>query len=93
MSTPLKSILILCFFCALSLNVQGQNEYFQYSSLPELPANSDMSVQPGLAGLYAGIDKDVLIVAGGANFPGKLPWEGGEKVYYNEIFILQKLTD
>ena len=73
--------------------MQSQNEYFQYSSLPDLPANSGMSVQPGLAGLYAGIDDDVLILAGGANFPGKLPWEGGEKVYYKEIFILQRLND
>jgi SSS family solute:Na+ symporter len=88
MSIPLKSILITCIISVFSLNVISQSEYFHYSSLPELPANSGMSVQPGLAGPYAGIDDDVLILAGGANFPEKLPWEGGEKVYYNEIFIL-----
>ena len=93
MSTLLKSILITCIFCTVSLNSQSQSEYFQYSSLPDLPANTGMSVQPGLAGPYAGIDDDVLILAGGANFPEKLPWEGGEKVYYNEIFILQKLDN
>jgi solute:Na+ symporter, SSS family len=65
------------------------NNYFQFSSLPNLPPNSGYLVQPGLAGSYTGIDDDVLIVAGGANFPGKLPWEGGEKVFYDEIFILR----
>ena len=93
MSPPLKYILITCFLCVTTLNVQSQHNYFIYSSLPDLPANSGMSVQPGFAGPYAGIDDDVLILAGGANFSGKLPWEGGKKVYYNEIFILQKLTD
>ncbi len=93
MSVLLKSILITCIFNVFSLSGQSQSEYFRYSSLPDLPANSGLSVQPGLAGPYAGIDDDVLILAGGANFPGKLPWEGGKKVYYNEIFILQKHTN
>jgi SSS family solute:Na+ symporter len=93
MSVLLKSILITSIFYAFSLNGQSQGEYYQYSALPDLPANSGLSVQPGLAGPYAGIDDDVLILAGGANFPGKLPWEGGKKVYYNEILILQKHTD
>jgi SSS family solute:Na+ symporter len=90
MTIHLKSILIACISCAISLNVHSQSEYFRYSSLPDLPANSGMSAQPGLAGSYTGIDDDVLILAGGANFPGELPWEGGEKAYYDDIFILQK---
>ena len=93
MSTLLKSILIIFIFCTVSINLAGQDRYFRYSSLPDLPANSGMSVQPGLAGPFAGVDDDVLILAGGANFPEKLPWEGGKKVYYNEIFILQQLDD
>jgi SSS family solute:Na+ symporter len=93
MPTPFKSILITFVFCSVSLNVQSQNEYFQFSSLPDLPANSGMTVQAGLAGPYAGIDDDVLILAGGANFHGKVPWEGGEKVYYNDIFVLKKLEN
>jgi N-acetylneuraminate epimerase len=28
----------------------------------------------------------MLIVAGGANFPGKPPWEGGTKVWHDEIY-------
>jgi N-acetylneuraminic acid mutarotase len=31
-----------------------------------------------------------LIVAGGANFPEKMPWEGGQKVWHDSIFVLPK---
>lgn len=42
----------------------------------------------GVAGILAGQHNGVLIAAGGANFPGKPPWEGGKKAYYDEIFVL-----
>jgi N-acetylneuraminic acid mutarotase len=29
-----------------------------------------------------------LIVAGGANFPKAMPWEGGQKVWYDSVFVL-----
>jgi N-acetylneuraminic acid mutarotase len=45
-------------------------------------------LSPGVAGAIAGAHHGVLIAAGGANFPGKMPWEGGKKVYYDEIFVL-----
>ncbi len=48
----------------------------------------DYPLAPGMAGLIAGVDGDVLIAAGGANFPGKMPWEGGKKAYYDEVFVL-----
>ncbi|MCG6190647.1 sodium:solute symporter family transporter [Maribellus maritimus] len=82
---------ILLFFTISAIH--GKNHYLKFSSLPELPPNTGYSVQPGLAGSYSGVDDDVLIVAGGANFPEKVPWEGGAKVYYNEIFLLQKNGD
>jgi SSS family solute:Na+ symporter len=71
-------------------SIRAESRYFEFASLPELPPNSGYSIQPGLAGPYAGMDDNVLIVAGGANFHGKLPWEGGIKVFYDEIFILKK---
>jgi N-acetylneuraminic acid mutarotase len=42
----------------------------------------------GLAGVFAGTSQGVLIVAGGANFPGQPPWNGGSKVWHDEIYIL-----
>jgi len=55
----------------------------------------------GFAGSFVGVCKDarlsalergrssgVLIVAGGANFPHGRPWEGAEKVWYDNVFVL-----
>src|SRR6185312_5624684 len=47
----------------------------------------------GLAGAINGVNNNVLIVAGGSNFPNGLPWEGGKKTYYNSIFILHRKGD
>lgn len=80
-------------FCFIYSKTNAQDKYFEYTNLPDLPPNIEQNVQPGLAGPYAGIDDDVLIVAGGANFPDKLPWEGGRKTYHDEIFILKKKAD
>jgi N-acetylneuraminic acid mutarotase len=43
---------------------------------------------PGMAGIIAGTHGGVLIAAGGANFPDRMPWDGGKKIYYDEIFVL-----
>jgi N-acetylneuraminate epimerase len=42
----------------------------------------------GFAGTFAGVSKDVLIVGGGANFPHKMPWEGGTKIWHDSVFVL-----
>lgn len=50
--------------------------------LPPLPDT------PGLAGAFVGSSQDALIVAGGANFPGEPPWDGGAKVWRDQIYVL-----
>lgn len=52
-----------------------------------LPAGENGSAHTGVAGPVAGIIGDTLIIAGGANFPGKMPWEGGVKYYSKEAYI------
>ena len=52
--------------------------------------NADGTLSLGFAGPINGISNDVLIVAGGANFQDKMPWEGGKKHYSKEIHVLQK---
>ena len=52
--------------------------------------NPDGSPSLGYAGAINGVNNNVLIVAGGANFPDRMPWEGGKKYYSNEIHVLQK---
>lgn len=55
--------------------------------------NADGSLSLGFAGPINGVSHNVLIVAGGANFPDKMPWEGGKKHYSNEIHVLEKVGD
>lgn len=42
----------------------------------------------GFASPFAGVMDGKLVVAGGANFPDKKPWEGGIKVWHDSIFML-----
>mgnify|MGYP000086895198 CR=1 FL=1 len=44
----------------------------------------------GFAGSFAGVSHGRLIVAGGANFPDKKPWEGGKKKWYDTIYMLDQ---
>jgi N-acetylneuraminate epimerase len=44
----------------------------------------------GFGGPFAGIAANVLVVAGGANFPGKMPWEGGRKIWHDTGFVLDR---
>ncbi|MEX2568538.1 MAG: sodium/solute symporter [Cyclobacteriaceae bacterium] len=63
---------------------------FNWQELPEMPPSSGHTAQKGLAGPFTGIHNGALIIAGGANFPESLPWEGGEKVFWDQIYILEK---
>jgi N-acetylneuraminic acid mutarotase len=44
----------------------------------------------GVAGPFAGTSGNALLVAGGANFPEKMPWEGGKKVWHDRVWALDK---
>lgn len=52
--------------------------------LPELNGTPNM----GVAGAYAGFVGNTMIVAGGANFPDALPWNGGTKTWWPTIYTL-----
>src|SRR6187549_1212241 len=69
------------FFCGLfAIPCPAQ----QWGKLPPLP-------EPlGVAAAFAGVSNGALIVAGGANFPDKMPWEGGKKVWNDRIWVLEK---
>ena len=87
------SLTLFLYILSLNAAFAQRGRYFTYSFLPELPPNSGYESQPGLAGAYSGLVGERLIVAGGANFPDSLPWEGGQKVYHQDIFILQEQAD
>lgn len=60
----------------------------EWTELVPLPPVPPDTVQPGVAGPFAGIHGNILIVAGGANFPDTMPWHGGKKQYHDEIYLL-----
>lgn len=57
-----------------------------WTPLPSLPDAE------GFAGSFAGVSDDVLLVGGGTNFPDKKPWEGGTKIWYDQVFALTQPT-
>ncbi len=65
----------------------------KWTDLPKLPPSPGQDKQVGLAGPFAGVHNDALIVAGGANFPDKLPWQNGKKVWWDDAFVLLKGAD
>ncbi len=44
----------------------------------------------GVAGPIAGVMNNVFVTGGGANFPEAMPWHGGAKVYYDDLFFYRK---
>lgn len=55
-----------------------------------LPAPAGQETTLGVAGSVTGVHQDVLLVAGGANFPERAPWLGGQKKYYSEGFVFRR---
>ena len=63
---------------------QAKPVSFEWSLLNKIPDSI------GFAGSFVGVSNDVLIVAGGSNFPnGGAPWLGSKKVWYNKIYVLK----
>ena len=70
-------------------NGVNKNSTLKLSALPELIVFEKDGRQEGLSAAYGGVLDGAVVVAGGCNFPGKPAAEGGEKVYYNEIYVLR----
>jgi N-acetylneuraminic acid mutarotase len=56
----------------------------RWSQLPPLPD------PVGVAGAFAGVSDGKLFVAGGANFPDKMPWQGGQKIWLDTVYALDQ---
>lgn len=74
---------------ALALNPLPAEIALEWTALAKLPPAEGQSVQPGLAGPFAGAHGEALIIAGGANFPDEPLWET-DKVYHDDIFVLER---
>ena len=63
-------------------DTQRQATALDWQRLPPIPD------EVGFAGPFAGTTGGALLVAGGANFPDRKPWEGGTKVWTDGVFVL-----
>lgn len=65
-----------------SFGQQSEEDWLTWSPVSEIPDSL------GLGGAIAGVHHGVILVAGGSNFLDPV-WEGGEKKYHKEIFVLR----
>ena len=68
------------------------DDLLKWEKLSKLPPVNGQEENPGVAGPFVGIHNDALIIAGGANFPGKPLWET-DKVWHDEIYVLVREKD
>jgi len=88
----LKKIIILLILFLQTMLVAAQHlkiDKIEWSVYTQLPNAEGTTNQYGLAGAISGLCNDYLLVMGGANFQDKMPWEGGVKKYYSEIYIIK----
>lgn len=52
--------------------------------------NTNGSASLGFAGPISGVSNQAYLFAGGANFPDRMPWQGGSKAYSDRIFVFQR---
>ncbi len=83
---PRFVFIIACLACSpaafAAIPVRAE-EVLQWSALPSIPD------QAGFAGSYAGVCGKTLVVAGGASFSGRPPWEREKKTWHKTIFTLE----
>lgn len=80
--------LLMSLTFSLSAQTNGVNA-MQWKIAATLPAARGQQTSLGFAGPVAGVHNDVVIVAGGANFPDSMPWLGGRKKYYDDVYVLK----
>lgn len=84
----MKYKILLFFLCLLTAsNVMADESKYntvQTENLPALVVGGGQGVSGAFAGSYDG----TVVVAGGCNFPNTPAAEGGQKVFYNDIYIL-----
>lgn len=78
---------LFAFFAVTTSFSQDDSAILDWSTEKSIP--NDL----GFNGSFVGVHKDALIVAGGANFPDEPVWDGGNKKWYNDIYILENGAD
>ena len=82
-------ILFIIYLSCAEFEARAQKKpknWLDWSALPALPDSL------GLGGAFIGESNGALIVAGGSNFV-RPPWEGGEKGFHQNIYVLEKTVE
>lgn len=87
MSMRILALLLFCGFIISSIPLAVYSQIQKQLNWEELPPIPD---KEGFAGMFTGVSDGALICMGGANFPEGMPWEGGKKVWYDNIYVLEK---
>ena len=77
-------LISLSLWCSSTPAVGQENHWIAAEKLAEIPD------PVGLAGPFCGLVNDSLLVAGGANFPNGMPWEGGTKIWHDDVYRLDR---
>jgi N-acetylneuraminic acid mutarotase len=76
-----SAVAAVCWIC-LAFQLRATSPELKWKQLPSIPD------QIGFAGCFAGVSGGALLVAGGANYPTAMPWDGGKKVWYDSVYVL-----
>ncbi len=91
MTRLLTLLFVISMISTVPLHAQKkQGDTLQWEIAGNLPASPGQQHALGVAGPVAGYQGDVMIVAGGANFPDAMPWAGGKKKYYDDVFVYKR---
>ena len=86
-----KSALFVLSLIILTACTETQKEQSMKIDITALTTQGlEGDLQKGVSASYAALIDDNLLVAGGCNFPDKLGFEGGKKVFYDEILLFNK---
>jgi N-acetylneuraminic acid mutarotase len=89
MNCNLSSLLFTVLFTACSTSSERLSLNWDVAQLPK---NGELP-HVGLAGPVTGMIGEKLLIAGGANFPDGMPWDGGKKVYQHQAYIYEITAD
>jgi len=78
------AIIGLALMTISSLDSHAAGINLEWKMLPPIPDKL------GLGGAFGGTSGQALIVAGGSNFPDKMPWDGGIKAWRDNVYVLEK---
>ncbi|HTM98527.1 MAG TPA: hypothetical protein VL088_07290 [Pedobacter sp.] len=81
------TFLITTIFSPELLAQKAYVDNISWDIAAQIPPTFKQDKSLGLAGAVIGILGPKLLIAGGTNFPDQMPWDGGKKSYYNDVFL------